>query len=186
MAAKFEANPESCPKESIVGTAKVLTPVLPVPLEGNAYFVSHAAESFPDLTLVLKGYGITIDLVGTTQIKNGITTNTFKATPDVPFSSFELTLPQGKFSALTANANLCASKLTMPSEFTAQNGTPLTQSTPITVSGCAKPLTNKQKLAKAMAACKKKKNKGKRASCEKQARKRYPVAKVKKKAKKKK
>jgi hypothetical protein len=136
-AAVFDSNPANCPKESIVGHAKVITPVLPVPLEGNAYFVSHAAEAFPDLTIVLHGYGITVDLVGSTQIKKGITTTTFKAAPDVPFSTFELNLPQGKFSALTANANLCTSKLAMPTEFTAQNGAVITQSTPIAVSGCS-------------------------------------------------
>jgi hypothetical protein len=81
---------------------------------------------------VLKGYGLTIDLVGSTQIKKGVTTTTFKATPDAPFSSFELNLPQGKFSALDANANLCTAKnLTMPTEFTAQNGAPFTQQTKI-------------------------------------------------------
>jgi hypothetical protein len=73
-----------------VGKAKVLTLALPVPLEGPAYFVSHGGEAFPDLTIVLKGYGVTIDLVGSTSIKSGITTSTFKATPDVPLSSFEL------------------------------------------------------------------------------------------------
>ncbi len=78
----------------------MLTPLLPVPLTGPAYFVSHAAEAFPDLTIVLKGYGVTVDLVGNTQIKNGITTTTFKATPDVPFDSFELKPAQGPYSAL--------------------------------------------------------------------------------------
>jgi hypothetical protein len=187
LAAVFEKSPTGCPAASIVGKAKVLTPVLPVPLEGNAYFVSHGGEAFPDLTIVLHGYGVTVELVGSTQIKNGITTSTFKATPDVPFSSFELTLPQQSNSALAANANLCASKLTMPTEFTAQNGAVINQSTPISVTGCPKPLTNKQKLTKALKECHKKKNKGKRSSCEKQARRRFPVAKkkvAKKKAKK--
>jgi hypothetical protein len=140
-AAVFGANPANCPKESVVGRAKVITPVLPVPLEGNAYFVSHAAEAFPDLTIVLHGYGITVDLVGSTQIKNGITTTTFKAAPDVPFSTFELDLPAEKFSALTANANLCTAKLAMPTEFTAQNGAVITQSTPIAVTGCSAKLS---------------------------------------------
>jgi hypothetical protein len=172
LAAVFDANPANCPKESIVGQAKVLTPLLPVPLSGSAYFVSHGGEAFPDLTIVLKGYGITVDLVGSTQIKNGITTSTFKATPDVPFDSFELTLPQQKFSALAANANLCKSKLTMPTELLAQNGALITRQTKIAVTGCAKPIDRKQKLAKAMKACKKKHG-GKRKACEAQARGRF-------------
>ena len=171
-AAAFEQNPANCPKESIVGHAKVITPLLPVPLEGSAYFVSHGGEAFPDLTVVLKGYGVTVDLVGSTQIKAGVTTTTFKTTPDVPFNSFELNLPQQKFSALAANADLCKSKLTMPTEFTAQNGALFTQQTKISVTGCAKAPTRAQKLAKAMKACKKKRG-AKQGACEAQARKRF-------------
>ena len=115
------------------------TPLIPVPLQGPAIFVSHGGEAFPSLTLVLQGYGITIDLVGTTDIKNGVTSTTFKTVPDQPFSSFELTLPEGPYSALTAPGNLCTAKnLTMPTEFLAQNGAELKQNTKITVTGCPK------------------------------------------------
>jgi hypothetical protein len=39
----FESNPAAgCLPQSIVGHAKVITPLLPVPREGTAYFVSHA------------------------------------------------------------------------------------------------------------------------------------------------
>jgi hypothetical protein len=180
----FDQNPANCPAASIVGKAKVLTPAIPVPLSGNAYFVSHGGEAFPDLTIVLKGsgaYDITVELVGSTQIKNGVTTSTFKATPDVPFSSFELNLPQGANSALAANADLCKSKLAMPTEFTAQNGAVLTQQTPIKVTGCkAKPLTRHQKLLKALKQCRGKHEKAKRRSCEAQARTRYGARRKKK------
>ena len=69
-AATFEANPANCPSASIVGHAKAITPVLPVPIEGPTYFVSHAGEEFPSLIAVLQGYGVTIDLVGSTFINN--------------------------------------------------------------------------------------------------------------------
>jgi len=185
---QFELNPANCPKESKIGYAVVHTPLIPVPLEGPAIFVSHGGEAFPSLTMVLQGYGITIDLVGTTFIsKAGITSTTFKTVPDQPFSSFQLTLPEGKYSALAANGNLCteASKLIMPTEFVSQaGGAPIKESTKIGVSGCAKVRTRAQKLAAALAVCRKqdKKNKGKREKCEAAAKKKYGAVKKKKKA----
>jgi hypothetical protein len=178
-AAQFDANPAGCPAASVIGHAIVHTQVLPVPLEGPAYFVSHGGEAFPSLTIVLQGYGVKVDLVGTTFIsKAGITSTTFKTVPDVPFNSFELTLPEGPYSALAANGSLCTptktvtvarrvkvkvhgrtrtvtrkvkrtehTTLTMPTEFIAQSGgTPLTQATPIAVTGCprAKPAKGSQ------------------------------------------
>jgi hypothetical protein len=135
----FEANPANCPAASVVGHAKALTPVLPVPVEGPAYFVSHGGEAFPSLIIVLQGYGVTVDLVGSTFIsKAGITSSTFKSVPDVPVSTFELNLPQGKYSALAANGNLCKSKLRMPTAFTGQNGAIIHQTTRITATGCSK------------------------------------------------
>ena len=145
LARVFEANPASCPPQSIVGHAKVITPLLPVPLEGPAYFVSHGGEDFPSRTMVLQGYGVTVNLVGATFIsKRGITSTTFRTVPDVPFNTFELTLPKGRFSALGANlpkkakGTFCGQTLIMPTEFIAQNGMSLYQSTKIAVTGCPK------------------------------------------------
>lgn len=176
-AAQFDANPAGCPAASVVGHATVHTPILPVPLEGPAYFVSNGGEAFPNLIIVLQGYGVKVELVGDTFIdsKTGITSSTFKEVPDVPFNIFELTLPEGPYSALAANTNLCAQtvktrkrvtarvhgrtvhrtqtitktttqSLTMPTEFLAQNGTPLHQNTKIAVTGC--PKTAKQQAKK--------------------------------------
>lgn len=107
-AAQFDSNPAGCDKESIVGHAKAITPILPVPLEGPAYFVSHGGAQFPDLDFVLQGDGVTIILHGETYIgKSNIISTTFKTVPDQPVSSFELTLPKGPYSALTNNGSLC-------------------------------------------------------------------------------
>jgi hypothetical protein len=181
-AAQFDTNPAGCPGASVVGHAIVHTPVLPVPLEGPAYFVSNGGEAFPNLIMVLQGYGVTVDLVGDTFInKQGITSSTFKSTPDVPFSTFELILPQGPNSALTTNVpakaqySLCGQKLVMPTELVAQNGATIHQSTTIGTSGCAKKrvLTRAQKLGIVLRACHRKHNRAKRTACERAARKHY-------------
>jgi hypothetical protein len=138
-AAVFNANPANCPAGSLVGHAIAITPVLPSPVSGPVYFVSHGGEAFPSLIIVLQGDGITVDLEGSTFIsKQGITSSTFKTVPDVPITSFELTFPQGPYSALAANGNLCRANLKMPTEFVGQNGARLNQSTRIAVTGCPK------------------------------------------------
>jgi hypothetical protein len=162
-AAVFESNPAACPPQSIIGHATALTPVIPVPLSGPAYFVSHGGEAFPSLIIVLQGYGTTVHLVGSTFIsKAGVTSSTFKTIPDVPVGTFELSLPQGPYSALAANGDLCKTKgLAMPTEFVGQNGALIDTSTKIAVTGCpkaahkAKKAEHKHKQARRRAKAKK-------------------------------
>ncbi len=137
-AAVFTANPANCPTESVVGIARAKSPVLPVTLVGPAYLVSHGGAAFPDLVIVLQGDGVRVDLTGNTNIKKGITTSTFKSVPDVPVNSFEVYLPQGKFSVLAANGNLCKKKLAMPTTITGQNGAVIKRTPTIRVNGCPK------------------------------------------------
>lgn len=145
-AATFERNPAECPPGSRVGSARATTPIIPVALSGPAYFVSYGGAKFPELVVVLSGYGVTVQLHGETFIsKAGITSSTFRQVPDVPIGTFELKLPQGPKSALAANGNLCKAKLKMPTAFTAQNGMAIHRSTPIAVTGCPK---HKQKARK--------------------------------------
>ena len=152
-AAQFDTNPSVCPADSIVGHAKAITSLIPVALEGPAYFVSNGGEAYPNLILVLQGYGVTIDLIGDTHIsKAGINSSTFKTVPDAPVGSFQLTLPEGRYSALAALGNLCKQKLTMPTEMIAQNGAEIHESTKIAVIGCSKAKrTAHKKKAKARA-----------------------------------
>ncbi len=159
----FEADPANCPADSRVGEATAVTPVLPVELTGPAYFVSYGGAKFPELVIVLQGYGVTVFLHGETFIsKAGITSSTFRQVPDVPITSFELKLPEGPYSALAANGNLCTTKLKMPTAFTGQNGATIKQTTPISVTGCtAKHKTKKTKKHKKAAAKHKGSRKGK-------------------------
>ncbi len=136
--ATFNANPASCPAGSVVGAASAVTAVLKSPLTGPAYLVSHAGAAFPDLVIVLQGEGITLDLVGNTDIKKGVTISTFNSVPDAPISTFDLVLPEGPHSALAAYGNLCKSKLNMPTAITGQNGAVIKQTTRIAVAGCPK------------------------------------------------
>jgi DNA-binding beta-propeller fold protein YncE len=153
---QFEENPAGCPAASRVGTAIARTPILATPLTGPAMFVSHGGAAFPDLDIVLQGSGITVQLEGNTDIKHNITTSDFKSAPDVPIDSFELTLPTGPNSALSANGSFCFKtavhhkhktkkriKLIMPTTITGHNGAVVKQNTVIAVAGCAKPRKHK-------------------------------------------
>jgi hypothetical protein len=138
--AQFAANPAGCPAASVVGSATAATPLLNSLLTGPAYLVSRGAE-FPDLVILLQGEGVEIELVGNTDIKNGITYSKFETVPDAPVSSFQLTLPQGPYSILgtnlpaNANYSLCGQNLVMPTEITGQNGAVIKQNTPIAITG---------------------------------------------------
>lgn len=104
----FEVNPADCPQASRIGEASTTTPVLPVVLSGPVYFVSHGIAKFPELIIVLSGFGVTVEVHGETFIsKSGVTSTTFNTVPDVPVGSFDLKLPEGPHSALTANGSLC-------------------------------------------------------------------------------
>ncbi len=133
----FNTNPATCPAGSIVGYAKASTPLLDNPLQGPAYFVSHGSAKFPELIIVLQGEGVTVELAGETFInKAGVTSATFNHLPDAPVNTFELTLPQGPNSALSANKDLCTTTPTMATTFNAQNAATIEQNTPIEVENC--------------------------------------------------
>jgi hypothetical protein len=142
--ATFNANPASCPAGSNIGIATARTPVLSNLLTGPAYLVSHGGAAFPDLVIILQGEGVTLDLVGSVNIKKGVTSSAFNSIPDAPIGSFELSLPEGPHSALATNiaakakGNLCGTSLVMPTTITGQNGAQIKQATKIAVSGCPK------------------------------------------------
>jgi len=155
LAAVFEANPANCPPAATIGHGTVHTELLPVPLTGPVYFVSYGGAKFPEAVMVLQGDGVRIDLHGETFISKatGVTSATFRNTPDVPFENIEVTIPTGRYSEFGANIpakddyDLCGHKLTMPTLFKAQNGLQINQDTPIAITGCTKPKKRKKTKA---------------------------------------
>jgi hypothetical protein len=145
LASVFDANPAACPAPSRIGIATVHTPVLPVPLAGPVYFVSHGGAKFPDAVMVLQGDGVTVNVTGETFIngKTGVTSATFRAVPDVPFEDVEVKIPTGKFSEFTGNlpasahGSFCGQNLVMPTEFVGQNGAEIKRNTQVAVEGCS-------------------------------------------------
>jgi hypothetical protein len=152
--ATYNQNPASCPAGSDIGTATAHTPVLANPLVGPAYLVSHGGAAFPNLVLILQGEGITLDLVGSIDIKQGVTSSAFNAVPDAPINSFELSIPEGPHSGLASNlpakakGDFCGQSLVMPTTITGQNGAVVKQSTKIAVTGCPKAKPKKEVKAK--------------------------------------
>ena len=60
------ANPAGCPAASVIGHAKASHPlVCRSRWKARRTSSSHGGEAFPNLIVVLQGYGVTIDLVGT-------------------------------------------------------------------------------------------------------------------------
>jgi hypothetical protein len=151
-AATFEANPANCPPGSNIGSATVHTPILGVPLVGPAYLVSYGSAKFPDVVFVLQGEGVTLDVDGQSFVSHtGVLKVTFPSVPDAPFSTFETTLPAGRYSQFTnvkstgqATASQCGENLIAPVTITAQNGAQITQNTKLQVNGC-KPQATLQK-----------------------------------------
>ena len=105
-------NGAQCPPGSIYGRAKVLTPLIDFPEEGNVYLRSNPEPGLPDLVVALHGPAfqpIAIDLVGKVDsgAHNGLRT-TFRVIPDAPITRFELHMKGGAKSLLQNSENLCA------------------------------------------------------------------------------
>lgn len=102
---QFEA--DACPKGSILGFAKAVSPLLDQPLKGPVYFRSNGGERLlPDLVADLHGQ-INIVLIGEVSAVRGRIRTVFATVPDAPVSRFELRISGGKRGWLVNNENLC-------------------------------------------------------------------------------
>jgi hypothetical protein len=112
-----------CPKGSIVGRSRAVSPLLNDPLVGNVYFVKNVRRSasgnvirtLPMIVVALRGE-IAVNLVGESNVNKGKLVNTFDDVPDAPITRFNLNINGGKNGIIAVTRtrksliNLCASK----------------------------------------------------------------------------
>jgi hypothetical protein len=111
---------ERCPPGSVIGYARVATPLLKKPLEGPTYLRS-STRKLPDLVAALNGQ-IDIDLDGRIDAVHRGLRATFAALPDAPISKLTLTLKGGGEGLLENSTNLCAFAEHVGVKMTGQNG----------------------------------------------------------------
>jgi hypothetical protein len=96
---------DECPKKSIYGYARAVTPLLDGPLQGPVYLRSSSNE-LPDLVADLRGQ-VNIVLDSRTDSVRGRIRSTFDTVPDVPVSKFTLSLRGGPKGLLINSQSLC-------------------------------------------------------------------------------
>jgi hypothetical protein len=112
-----------CPKGSIVGRARAVSPLLNRPLAGIVYFVKNVRidkktgnkiRTLPMIIVALRGE-IAVNLKGeSSTTKSGKLVNTFASVPDAPVTKFNLNIRGGKNGILAvtrtrrSTINLCA------------------------------------------------------------------------------
>lgn len=118
-----------CPKASIIGSARAVSPLLDRPLTGPVYFVKgirfgkngRRIRTLPTLLLPLRGE-VAIDVRATSTVKDQKLVTTFAEVPDAPLSSFELDLKGGKGGILTVtNHSICRGSQVVTLELDGQN-----------------------------------------------------------------
>ncbi len=133
-----KTNPD-CPKSSIIGKAKAVTPLLNNPLSGNVYFVKNVRidrrtdrriRTLPTLLLVLRGE-VQVNVRARTAISKNKLVSIFPAVPDAPVTQFDLALRGGTKGILITNGDICRRKQTATVSQTAHNNRHIVHSTAI-------------------------------------------------------
>lgn len=111
---------DKCPKGSVYGKAKAITPLLGKPLSGPVYLRS-SDHPLPDLVAKLGGQ-LEIDLVGRIDSHHGGIRSTFESVPDAPVTKFLLEMKGGAKGLLQNSQDICPGTHRATVRMTAQNG----------------------------------------------------------------
>ena len=114
-------NGEQCPKGSIYGRAKAISPLLDEPLAGPVFLRSSDHE-LPDLVVALHSSKVDINLVGTVDSFHQRLRTTFQTVPDAPVTRFVLEMQGGKKGLFVNSVNICKRPQRATADFRGQNG----------------------------------------------------------------
>lgn len=124
-------NGEQCPKASVYGHVRAVTPLLDEPLSGPVYLRS-SSHKLPDLVAALHSGKVDINLDGRIDsVRNGRIRNTFEAVPDAPVTKFVLEMQGGQKGLLVNSTNICLGKHRAIATFTGQNGKRIESNPPV-------------------------------------------------------
>ena len=121
-----------CPTSTIVGSATAKTPLLSQSLSGKVYLVQgirtnaqgQQIRTLPSLLLPLRGQ-VALDLRAQTSVSKGKLVTTFPNVPDIPVSSFKLSLNGGSKGILVITGrgkSICSSAQTTAATLDGQSG----------------------------------------------------------------
>jgi hypothetical protein len=116
-----DGNGSRCPKGSVYGRARAISPLLDEPLVGPVYLRS-SNHALPDLVAALHSKKVDINLDGRIDAVNGGIRNSFEAVPDAPVTKFVLEMQGGRKGLLVNSTNICQGKHRARASFTGQNG----------------------------------------------------------------
>jgi hypothetical protein len=109
-----------CPKGSIYGKARAVSPLLDEPLRGPVYLRS-SSHPLPDLVVALHGV-VDVNLVGRISSYKARVRTSFESVPDAPISKFTLKMQGGKKGLIVNSRNLCGHRSRAIAELNGQNG----------------------------------------------------------------
>jgi hypothetical protein len=108
-----------CQPESVIGNARVTTPLLDQPLEGKVYLRS-SSHGLPDLAMDLRGQ-VDVHVIGRVGSRNSGLVASFENLPDVPVGRLEVNLFGGSKGLLQNSESLCGANKHASVEAFAQN-----------------------------------------------------------------
>jgi hypothetical protein len=167
-----QAQARTCPPKSQVGSARVITPVLPFELNGPVHIVQEIGSILPKLYVYLRGGGFEVLLRARNRITGVRTENTFDFVPDVPQSYFELKIKGGTGGLLNNFYDLCdtpadSARRQVEATFNGHNGAVRNSKFALRVEGCGSDIAaariasarikvNRKGIAKVRVSCRRK------------------------------